>query len=105
MPALVAGISIHMAMPCRLNRDRRVKPGDDKRESLRGAVATTLLRSRSELRQVWSPPKLGERRRKAGSQRENSWIPAFAGMSGETDTRRAPTFIVSRMRCSAIAVL
>jgi hypothetical protein len=29
MPALVAGISIHVAMPCRSNRDCRDKRGND----------------------------------------------------------------------------
>jgi hypothetical protein len=31
MPALVAGTPIHSATPCRRNRDRRDKPGDDTR--------------------------------------------------------------------------
>jgi len=43
--------------------------------------------ARKSLRQAGSPPKLEERRRKAGTQR---WIPAFAGMSENRNDGTSP---------------
>jgi hypothetical protein len=53
-------------------------------------VPATRLRSLHELRRVWSLPKRGARRRKAGTQHNFNpcspiWIAACAGMSGTGD--------------------